>query len=79
MSYIMFSTFRWDISMINLLPEYMKVYYIALLDLFEEINKETMKDGTSYRAHFAKEAVKILIPFSHNFLLISILPSLLYI
>ncbi|CAK9321896.1 unnamed protein product [Citrullus colocynthis] len=48
---------RWDISMINLLPEYMKVHYITLLRLYEEMDKEMAKDGTSYRAHFAKEAV----------------------
>ncbi|XP_038905757.1 (+)-gamma-cadinene synthase-like [Benincasa hispida] len=49
---------RWDISMINLLPKYMKVYYTTMLDLFEEIEKEMTKDGTSYRANFAKEAMK---------------------
>lgn len=57
--------FRWDISMINQLPEYMKVHYITLLGLYEEMDKEMAKDGTSYRAHFAKEAVKIFI-LSHN-------------
>lgn len=51
--------------MINQLPEYMKVHYITLLGLYEEMDKEMAKDGTSYRAHFAKEAVKIFI-LSHN-------------
>ncbi|NP_001315388.1 (+)-gamma-cadinene synthase-like [Cucumis melo] len=49
---------RWDMSMINLLPKYMKVYYTTLLDLFEEIDKEIVNDETSYRFHFAKEAMK---------------------
>ncbi|XP_038903601.1 (+)-gamma-cadinene synthase-like [Benincasa hispida] len=49
---------RWDISMINLLPNYMKVYYTTMLNLFEEIDRDIAIDGTSYRAHFAKEAMK---------------------
>ncbi|XP_022142732.1 (+)-gamma-cadinene synthase-like [Momordica charantia] len=51
---------RWDISMVNLLPEYMKVYYKTLLELYEEIGRDIGKDGKSYQIHFAKEAMKRL-------------------
>lgn len=53
--------------MANQLPEYMKIYYTALLDVYEEIDREISKDGESYRIHFAKEAVKF---FSFSFLYI---------
>uniref|UniRef100_A0A0A0L337 Terpene synthase N-terminal domain-containing protein n=1 Tax=Cucumis sativus TaxID=3659 RepID=A0A0A0L337_CUCSA len=48
------------VHMVNLLlPEYMKVYYRTdLLDLFEEMDKEIVNDGISYRSPFAKEAMK---------------------
>ncbi|KAE8650158.1 hypothetical protein Csa_009547 [Cucumis sativus] len=49
---------RWDMSMVNLLPQYMKVHYTTLLDLFEEMDKGIVNDGISYRSCFAKEAMK---------------------
>lgn len=38
----------------------MKVFYQALLDVYNEIEEETVKAGRSYRAHYAKEAVSII-------------------
>ncbi|KDP31578.1 hypothetical protein JCGZ_14803 [Jatropha curcas] len=48
----------WDISMKDQLPDYMKVYFQALLDFYSEIEEETTKEGRSFCIHYAKEAVK---------------------
>ncbi|KAB2615812.1 hypothetical protein D8674_022400 [Pyrus ussuriensis x Pyrus communis] len=42
------------------LPEYMKVCYQALLDLYSEIKEKLGNEGNSYRIHYAREAVKAL-------------------
>ncbi|KAJ9671956.1 hypothetical protein PVL29_025550 [Vitis rotundifolia] len=49
---------RWDISVIDQLPEYMRVCYRALLDVYSEIEEEMAKEGRSYRFYYAKEAMK---------------------
>ncbi|CBI20478.3 unnamed protein product, partial [Vitis vinifera] len=49
---------RWDISAIDQLPEYMRVCYRALLDVYSEIEEEMAKEGRSYRLYYAKEAMK---------------------
>ncbi|KAG8367758.1 hypothetical protein BUALT_Bualt16G0106100 [Buddleja alternifolia] len=51
---------RWSFSCLDQLPEYMKIFYRALLEFFEEIEEEMVKQGTSYRVSYGKEAVKIL-------------------
>ncbi|XP_023552098.1 (+)-gamma-cadinene synthase-like [Cucurbita pepo subsp. pepo] len=51
---------RWDRSMVNVLPEYMKPFYIAMLDLYKEISKEIDKDESSLHVHIAKEEIKKL-------------------
>ncbi|KDP31579.1 hypothetical protein JCGZ_14804 [Jatropha curcas] len=48
----------WDISMKDQLPDYMKVYFQALLDFYSEIEEETTKEGRSFCVHYAKEAMK---------------------
>nr|BAJ46125.1 sesquiterpene synthase [Toona sinensis] len=57
---------RWDASCMDLLPEYMQIFYEALLDLYNEIEKEIAKEGWSYRVHYAKEAMKILVRGYHD-------------
>ncbi|XP_027124371.1 valencene synthase-like [Coffea arabica] len=53
---------RYDIiGCINQLPDYMKICYVALLDLFEEIEEEMANKGTSYWTDYAKEAMKVLV------------------
>ncbi|KAK9275730.1 hypothetical protein L1049_022998 [Liquidambar formosana] len=52
---------RWDMSAIDQLPEYMKLSYRALLDVYCEIEEEMAKEGRSYRVHFAKETMKNLV------------------
>ncbi|KAF8391450.1 hypothetical protein HHK36_023755 [Tetracentron sinense] len=49
---------RWDISAIDQLPEYMKVCYRALLDVYDEMEEEMTKEGRSYRVYYAKEQMK---------------------
>ncbi|XP_042499911.1 (-)-germacrene D synthase-like [Macadamia integrifolia] len=39
---------RWDLSPINRLPKYMKVLYLAILDVYNEIEEDFRKDGQSY-------------------------------
>ncbi|KAF5478599.1 hypothetical protein F2P56_005142 [Juglans regia] len=52
---------RWDVSAIDILPEYMKLIYKALLDVYDEIEAETAKDGRPFCVHYAKESMKKLI------------------
>ncbi|CAA2966126.1 vetispiradiene synthase 2-like [Olea europaea subsp. europaea] len=52
---------RWDISEIDRLPEYIKPFYSALLNLYEQFDEELSKEGRSYAVHYAKEALKELV------------------
>ncbi|XP_050218837.1 (-)-germacrene D synthase-like [Mercurialis annua] len=49
---------RWDISAVHQLPDYMKECYNALLDVYSEIEENMLNQGTLYRSHYAKEAMK---------------------
>ncbi|KAG6634539.1 hypothetical protein CIPAW_12G125300 [Carya illinoinensis] len=49
---------RWDINCIDQLPQYMKLIYKALLDVYEEIEEEMSKEGRLYRVNYAKEALE---------------------
>ncbi|KAM3744343.1 hypothetical protein ACB098_06G046000 [Castanea mollissima] len=51
---------RWDISNIDQLPDYMQIFYRALLGVFEAADEELAKQGRSYRVSYAKDAMKIL-------------------
>ncbi|XVF04989.1 hypothetical protein REPUB_Repub05bG0131200 [Reevesia pubescens] len=51
---------RLDTDSINQLPDYMKLYYNALLDFYEEVEGEMAKQGNSYRVYYAKEGMKRL-------------------
>ena len=42
---------------LNGMPEYMQVCYKALLDVYDEIEKEMAKKGITYCLFYAKEAV----------------------
>ncbi|KAG6685679.1 hypothetical protein I3842_12G123900 [Carya illinoinensis] len=52
---------RWDINCIDQLPQYMKLIYKALLDVYEEIEEEMSKEGRFYRVYYAKEEMKNLV------------------
>ncbi|GLT63809.1 hypothetical protein SLA2020_363430 [Shorea laevis] len=49
---------RWDITVIDQLPEYMKLVYQALLDVYSEMEAEVAKEGRSYAVDYGKESVK---------------------
>lgn len=40
------------------LPDYMQVFYHTLLNVYDEIEEEMVKEGRSYRVNYAKEAVR---------------------
>ncbi|KAI5333400.1 hypothetical protein L3X38_023531 [Prunus dulcis] len=50
--------FRWDVNCMDELPDYMQIYYQTLLNLFNEVEDEMVKQGNSYRIYHAKEAAK---------------------
>ncbi|XP_057968253.1 (-)-germacrene D synthase-like [Malania oleifera] len=52
---------RWDINCIDTLPDYMKLCYRALLDVFEEIEEEMAKEKRSYRVYYAKQVMKDIV------------------
>ncbi|VFQ84629.1 unnamed protein product [Cuscuta campestris] len=52
---------KWDISEIDHLPDYMKISYKALLDIFEEDEMKLSKEGRSFAVHHAKERMKELV------------------
>ncbi|KAL2466469.1 Alpha-humulene/(-)-(E)-beta-caryophyllene synthase [Abeliophyllum distichum] len=52
---------KWDVSEIDRLPEYIKPFYSALLNLYEQFEEELSQQGRSYAVHYAKEALKELV------------------
>ncbi|KAK4367087.1 hypothetical protein RND71_014967 [Anisodus tanguticus] len=52
---------RWNINEIDQLPDYMKISYKALLDLYEDYEKELSSDGRSHVVHYAKERMKEIV------------------
>ena len=59
--FIIYLYFRWDISATDQLPEYMKPCYQALLDVYNMIDEEMARKGRSYRIHYAKSAVSLVL------------------
>jgi len=54
---------RWDISSSVDLPEYMKLCYKALLDVFEEIEQELRKHGKEDLVKYSKKEVWLNFAF----------------
>ncbi|KAK9151948.1 hypothetical protein Syun_010257 [Stephania yunnanensis] len=52
---------KWDDSAMTKLPEYMKVCYKALLDVYEETEEVLRKEGRSYHVYYAKQAMKEVV------------------
>ncbi|XP_022877487.1 beta-caryophyllene synthase-like isoform X2 [Olea europaea var. sylvestris] len=52
---------RWDPSLVDQLPSYMKYYYKALLDVYVEIEEELEKTGKSSLVHYVIEEKKRLV------------------
>ena len=51
---------KWDINNIDHFSDYMKLFYVVLLDVYKEIEEEMVKDGYQYWVHYAIEAVRQL-------------------
>ncbi|XP_047941552.1 bicyclogermacrene synthase-like [Salvia hispanica] len=49
---------RWSMSCLDKIPEYMRGFYKALLEVFEEIEEYMTKEGTLYRLGYGIEAMK---------------------
>ncbi|XP_022717942.1 (+)-delta-cadinene synthase isozyme XC14-like [Durio zibethinus] len=49
---------RWDINCIDKLPNYMKLCYSELLNVYKEMEDLMTEQGKSYRVQLAKEAMK---------------------
>ncbi|ONI13051.1 hypothetical protein PRUPE_4G200100 [Prunus persica] len=49
---------RWHANCMDGLRDYMQIFFHALLNVFNEIEEEMVKEGRAYRAHYAKEAWK---------------------
>ncbi|KAE9458161.1 hypothetical protein C3L33_09930, partial [Rhododendron williamsianum] len=47
---------RWEMRALDQLPAYMKLFYQALLDVYNEIDDEMAKEGKSYATEYAKSA-----------------------
>ncbi|KAJ6339699.1 hypothetical protein OIU77_007609 [Salix suchowensis] len=52
---------RWDTKSMDRLPDYMQICYEALLNVYSEIEEKVAKEGWSYRVHYGKEAMKVLV------------------
>ncbi|PSS20954.1 (-)-germacrene D synthase [Actinidia chinensis var. chinensis] len=52
---------RWDVSATHELPTYIKPFYVALLNFFDELEKEMAKQGRVYAVHYSKESFKELV------------------
>ncbi|GFP81463.1 vetispiradiene synthase 1 [Phtheirospermum japonicum] len=52
---------RWDIKEMEKLPDYMKICYKALLDLYDHYNEELRQQGRSFAVHYAKSTMKEII------------------
>ena len=50
--------FRWDLKCIDELPDYLKIFYYELLNVFNEMDKVLSKEGKSYRVPYAIQAVR---------------------
>ncbi|KAL9275713.1 Valerianol synthase TPS1G-like protein [Drosera capensis] len=52
---------RWEISIVDELPDYLKIVFKFVLDIYDEFDLEMAKEGRPYAAYYAKERVKDLI------------------
>ncbi|PIN05648.1 5-epiaristolochene synthase [Handroanthus impetiginosus] len=52
---------RWDIKETDKLPDYMKICYKALLDLYDQCEEELRQHGRSFAVHYAKAMTKKLV------------------
>ncbi|KAL4360005.1 hypothetical protein AHAS_Ahas08G0134100 [Arachis hypogaea] len=49
---------RWDLGCLNVLPEYMKLIYKSLFQIYEETQQEVEKQGTTYCIKYSIKALQ---------------------
>ncbi|XP_048328094.2 (-)-germacrene D synthase-like isoform X1 [Ziziphus jujuba] len=52
---------RWDISAKDVLPDYMKMIYQEILDIYSQFEEHIDKEGRSYGLAYAKQAMRELV------------------
>ncbi|KAL6987024.1 (-)-germacrene D synthase [Sarracenia purpurea var. burkii] len=52
---------RWEIAALDQLPDYMKLLYNALLDVYNMIDKDLAKEERSYQVGYSKSKIKNVI------------------
>ncbi|KAK1575092.1 hypothetical protein Q3G72_002520 [Acer saccharum] len=52
---------KWDTSSLDQLPDYMKIIYSEILNLFDEIDKEVVQEGRSYCVAYTKDTLKEMV------------------
>nr|BAN81914.1 beta-caryophyllene synthase [Artemisia absinthium] len=52
---------RWSITCIDMLPEYMKLLYQGVLDIYKEMEEIMGKEGKAHHLSYAKESMKEFI------------------
>lgn len=49
----------WDTTAVHSLPDYMKIIYTSILNLFDELDNEVADEGRSYSVTYTKETVSV--------------------
>ncbi|KAI3491347.1 hypothetical protein L1887_44272 [Cichorium endivia] len=52
---------KWSISCLDALPEYMKLIYQVIMDLYKELEELIRKEGKAHHINYAKEFMKELV------------------
>ncbi|KAL5737405.1 hypothetical protein ACOSP7_030166 [Xanthoceras sorbifolium] len=55
------SSSKWDISALDDLPDYMKIIYSALLNIFDEIYNDLTEEERSYKFSYTKDTMKEMV------------------
>ncbi|KAL0323919.1 UNVERIFIED_CONTAM: Viridiflorene synthase [Sesamum calycinum] len=59
---------RWDIKETDRLPDYMKICYRVLLDLYDQYEQELRQQGRSFAVHYAKATVPYYLLAATSFI-----------
>uniref|UniRef100_A0A7N0REC0 Uncharacterized protein n=1 Tax=Kalanchoe fedtschenkoi TaxID=63787 RepID=A0A7N0REC0_KALFE len=70
---------RWDKSLIEQMPDYLRALYLSFVNAHEEMEKNLAQEGRSYLVQYAKKSYQILAKFwyeEHKWLINSKIPTL---
>ncbi|KAL0459234.1 UNVERIFIED_CONTAM: Cis-muuroladiene synthase [Sesamum latifolium] len=75
---------KWDINEIDRLPDYMKIIYKFILDLYEDYEVEAAKQGKLFALPYAKEATYAVVlggqmPTYEEYLVNTVVTSCIYV